>query len=47
MDPFNYLPRGKIPVLMLNGKYDYFFPQELAQKPFYQWLGGAEEKYLV
>lgn len=44
VDPLNYLPRVKIPVLMLNGKYDYFFPVEVAQKPFFNGLGSATEQ---
>lgn len=34
VEPINYLPRIRSPVLMLNGKYDCFFPSETAQKPF-------------
>jgi predicted esterase len=39
VDPINYLPRIKSPVLMLNGRYDFFFPSETAQKPFFDFLG--------
>jgi len=39
VEPINYLPRITIPVLMLNGKYDYFFPVETAQRPFFEFLG--------
>ena len=28
---------------MLNGKYDYFFPYETSQLPFYTLLGTPEE----
>ena len=36
------------PVLMLNGKYDFFFPYETAQVPFYERLGTpATHKKLV
>ena len=41
VDPFNYLPRVKQPVLMLNGRYDFFFPVEVAQRPFFQAIGTA------
>ena len=49
VDPLNYLPRIHIPVLMLNGKYDFFFPTETAQRPFYNRLGSpaAEKRYVV
>ncbi len=39
VEPINYLPRIKTPVLMLNGKYDFFFPSETAQRPFFENLG--------
>lgn len=39
VDPFNYLPYVKIPVAMLNGRYDFFFPVQISQKPFYENLG--------
>ncbi|MFN2604421.1 MAG: alpha/beta hydrolase family protein, partial [Gemmatimonadaceae bacterium] len=43
-DPFNFLPHVTMPVLMLNGKYDFFFPLDLAQKPFFQVLGTPADK---
>lgn len=43
-DPVNFLPRVKMPVLMLSGKFDSVFPYELSQKPFYQLLGTPEDK---
>jgi cephalosporin-C deacetylase-like acetyl esterase len=39
----NFLPRIKTPVLMLNGKYDFFFPYETSQLPFYTLLGTRKE----
>jgi eukaryotic-like serine/threonine-protein kinase len=38
-DPFNYLPRVTLPVLMLNGKYDFYFPIDTSQRPFFERLG--------
>ena len=38
----NYLPRIKIPVLMLNGKFDFTIPLEPAVKPFFNLLGTPE-----
>jgi eukaryotic-like serine/threonine-protein kinase len=38
-DEINYLPYIKIPVLMVNGKYDLAFPYETTVKPFYDLLG--------
>ena len=43
MDAINFLPRVRIPVLMLNGRYDYTFPLESSQKPFFRWLGAPEK----
>jgi dienelactone hydrolase len=38
-DPFNFVPRVKIPILMLNGRYDAVFPHESSQVPMFQALG--------
>jgi dienelactone hydrolase len=49
VEPINYLPRITSPVLMLNGRYDFFFPVETAQKPFFDFLGTPAEhkKWIV
>ena len=39
----HYAPRVTIPVLMLNGKYDFFFPYETAQLPYFELLGTPPE----
>ncbi len=38
-DPFNYLPRVTLPVLMLNGRYDFYFPVETSQRSYFERLG--------
>jgi len=43
VDAFNFLPRIRIPVLMLNGRYDYTFPLDSSQQPFFRWLGTPEK----
>jgi dienelactone hydrolase len=43
VDPVHYLPRIYTPVLLLNGRYDYLFPYELSQLPFYTLLGTPQE----
>jgi serine/threonine protein kinase/dienelactone hydrolase len=43
VEPVNFLPRIKTPVLMLNGKYDFFFPYETSQLPFHMLLGTPKE----
>jgi len=44
VDTINFLPRVKQPVLMLNGRYDFFFPVESTQEPFYQMLGAGKTR---
>jgi dienelactone hydrolase len=44
VDPLNYLPRVTQPVLMLNGRYDFFFPVETAQRPFFARLGTPADR---
>jgi len=44
-DQINFLPRIKVPVLMLNGQYDFYFPVDTSQKPMFDILGTpAEDK---
>jgi dienelactone hydrolase len=38
-DPFSFIPRVKVPVLILNGRYDATFPYETSQKPLFDFLG--------
>ncbi len=42
-DQINFVSRVKIPVLMLNGRYDHFFPVESSQLPFFHLLGTPEK----
>ena len=44
VDTINFLPRLKHPTLMLNGRYDFFFPAEATQKPFYRLLGSKQDQ---
>ncbi|HEY5771951.1 MAG TPA: hypothetical protein VIS75_04950, partial [Chitinophagaceae bacterium] len=43
VDPLNFFPRVKIPVLMLNGKNDTFFPLETSQKPMFRLIGTPDK----
>jgi predicted esterase len=43
VDPINFLPFFQIPVLMLNGKNDTFFPIETSQNPMFKFLGSEEK----
>jgi serine/threonine protein kinase/dienelactone hydrolase len=48
-DPFNFVPRVTLPVLLLNGRYDNYFPVETSQKPMFTLLGTRKEdkKWIV
>jgi eukaryotic-like serine/threonine-protein kinase len=39
IDPINFAPYIKIPVLMINGRYDFVVPFETCQQPFFRLLG--------
>ncbi len=48
VNQINYIPRIKIPTLMMNGKYDTFFILETSVKPMFNLLGTpAEHKKLI
>jgi len=49
VDAINFVTRVKIPVIMLNGKYDHFFPLETSQKPMFALLGTppAQKKHVL
>jgi dipeptidyl aminopeptidase/acylaminoacyl peptidase len=48
VNDINYIPRIKMPTLMLNGRYDYTFPLEINVEPFFKRLGTPEkDKRLV
>jgi formylglycine-generating enzyme required for sulfatase activity/dienelactone hydrolase len=40
-DPFNFAPRVRIPVLMINGKNDFELPVDQLQVPLFRLLGSA------
>jgi serine/threonine protein kinase/formylglycine-generating enzyme required for sulfatase activity/predicted esterase len=44
VDVINFISRVKQPVLMLNGRYDFFFPMQSTQEPFYQMLGSKKDQ---
>ena len=43
VDEVAYTMRVKVPILMLNGKYDFFFPYDTSQLPFFELLGTPQE----
>jgi len=44
VDTINFVSRVKQPVLMLNGHYDFFFPVESTQEPFFRMLGSKKDQ---
>jgi len=48
-DPFNFAPHVTIPVLMLNGLYDQYFPLETSQNPLFRLLGtpASRKRHVV
>lgn len=42
-DPLNYLPRVRVPTLMINGRYDMLLPLDRAARPMFDLLGSPEE----
>jgi formylglycine-generating enzyme required for sulfatase activity/cephalosporin-C deacetylase-like acetyl esterase len=42
-DALNFAPHVKQPTLMVNGRYDYFFPAETSQAFLFQSLGSPEK----
>jgi dienelactone hydrolase len=43
VDPVHYLPRVTTPMLLLNGRYDFYYPYETSQLPFYELIGTRTE----
>ena len=43
VDPLNFASRSRVPVLMLNGRYDFAFTLEGCQRPLYRLLGVPEK----
>jgi formylglycine-generating enzyme required for sulfatase activity/tRNA A-37 threonylcarbamoyl transferase component Bud32/dienelactone hydrolase len=41
-DSWNFAPRFRVPVLMVNGRHDFLFPLETNQKPLFEALGARE-----
>ena len=43
VEEINFAPRVTVPVLMINGQYDHFFPLESSQKPMFRFLGTPQK----
>ena len=46
VDQINFASRVSIPTLMLNGKYDFYFPEETSQKPMFDAFATPADKKL-
>jgi tRNA A-37 threonylcarbamoyl transferase component Bud32/cephalosporin-C deacetylase-like acetyl esterase len=48
-DMLNFMPRIRVPTLMINGRNDAFFPLETAQEPMFRLLGtpAADKRHRV
>ena len=44
VDEKNFAPHVRVPVLMLNGRFDYGFPIEISQEPMFRLLGTSKEQ---
>ncbi len=42
VEAIHFAPRVKIPVLMLNGRFDFFEPEETTQIPMFRLLGTPD-----
>jgi hypothetical protein len=43
-DPVNFAPRVRVPVLMLNGRFDFVSPTATSQEPMFNLLGTPAER---
>jgi serine/threonine protein kinase/formylglycine-generating enzyme required for sulfatase activity/dienelactone hydrolase len=43
VDEINFAPRVKVPTLMVNGRYDHYFPLETSQNVMFRFLGTPEK----
>jgi hypothetical protein len=42
VEAVNFAPRAKLPVLMLNGRFDFFLPEETTQVPMFRLFGAPD-----
>ena len=42
ISPWHFAPRVTLPTLMINGRYDFYFPYETSQLPMFNALGTPE-----
>ncbi|MFB0553400.1 MAG: SUMF1/EgtB/PvdO family nonheme iron enzyme [Phycisphaerae bacterium] len=44
VDPINFAPRVKVPVLIISGEVDSLFPIETSARPMHDFLGSADKE---
>jgi eukaryotic-like serine/threonine-protein kinase len=44
VDAFNFAPRVRVPVLLLNGRFDFFYPIDTSQLPMFELFGVPENE---
>ena len=49
VEQLNFATRVNVPLLMLNGKYDFVFPVETSQKPMFEAMqtAGSDKRHLL
>lgn len=49
VEPVNFLPRIRIPTLIVNGRYDFYFPIASSQIPMFRPLGtpAAQKRHVI
>ena len=49
VDTLNFVSRVRVPVLMLNGRHDFFFPADSSQAPMFRLLGtpATDKKHVL
>ncbi len=43
VEPRHFVPRIRMPVLLIGGRYDFYYPVEASQKPLFNLLGTPPE----
>jgi eukaryotic-like serine/threonine-protein kinase len=43
VDQLNFTPRVKVPTLILNGRFDFYYPAETSQEPMFRLLGAPTQ----
>ena len=43
-DPFNFLPRARQPTVMINARWDSFYPLETSGRPLFDNLGAPDDR---